>query len=316
MIESPDELELPRAVALAWGVAANPQRGPKRELSIERIVETAIELADDGGLAAVSMSAVAGALGFTPMSLYRYITAKDDLIALMQEVATGSAPESIVEAEGRRATLAEWASQSLELYRRHPWLLDVPVESFPVTPNSLSWLDAVLDGFSGSDVDPGIQLDIVLALTALSRWEATIQRGYSVAAAKGAGTPDDVNSRGAAILAEFVTPEQFPSLAPIIASGAFTGADNPGGDPDAGFRLGLHLLLDGIDAYLTIPAADRRTSEFTAAPADLVPQEVLADRHVREAAKVRREAEKQLREMRKRERQAISAARERIARQK
>ena len=55
--------ELPRGVALAWGVAAHPQRGPKRELSIERIVEAAIEIADAEGLGAVSMSRVAARSG-------------------------------------------------------------------------------------------------------------------------------------------------------------------------------------------------------------------------------------------------------------
>ena len=80
--------ELPRGVALAWGVAAHPQRGPKRELSIERIVEAAIDIADAEGLAAVSMSRVAASLGFTTMSLYRYVTSKDDLILLMQEGAS------------------------------------------------------------------------------------------------------------------------------------------------------------------------------------------------------------------------------------
>ena len=51
--QMPDAVEdaLPRAVALSWGVAERPQRGPKRELSIERIVETAIAIADADGLA-------------------------------------------------------------------------------------------------------------------------------------------------------------------------------------------------------------------------------------------------------------------------
>ena len=88
------ELELPRGVALAWGIAASPQRGPKREMSVERIVEAAVEIADAEGLGAVSMAAVAARLGYTPMSLYRYVTAKDDLILLMQEEATGLPPES------------------------------------------------------------------------------------------------------------------------------------------------------------------------------------------------------------------------------
>ena len=68
------DLELPRGVALAWGVAADPQRGPKREMSVERIVDAAVELADAEGLGAVSMAAVAARLGYTPMSLYRYVT--------------------------------------------------------------------------------------------------------------------------------------------------------------------------------------------------------------------------------------------------
>ena len=55
----PPDPELPRAVALAWGVAANPQRGPKREMSVERIVDVAVELADAVRVSAVSMSAVA-----------------------------------------------------------------------------------------------------------------------------------------------------------------------------------------------------------------------------------------------------------------
>ena len=89
MTDAP-EPELPRGIALAWGIAANPQRGPKREMSVERIVEAAVEIADAEGLGAVSMAAVAARLGFTPMSLYRYVSAKEDLILLMQEEATGA----------------------------------------------------------------------------------------------------------------------------------------------------------------------------------------------------------------------------------
>ena len=84
MTDAPD---LPPRLALAWGVAERPERAPKRELSIERIVDAAIELADADGLGAVSMAKVAQSLGFTTMSLYRYVTSKDDLLLLMQEAA-------------------------------------------------------------------------------------------------------------------------------------------------------------------------------------------------------------------------------------
>ena len=59
------------------GAAARPTEGPKPGLSLERIVQAAVELADAEGIGAVSMARVAGELGFTPMSLYRYVEAKD-----------------------------------------------------------------------------------------------------------------------------------------------------------------------------------------------------------------------------------------------
>src|SRR6478735_6678105 len=114
-----DEPELPRGIALAWGVAANPQRGPKREMSVERIVEAAVEIADADGLGAVSMAAVAARLGYTPMSLYRYVSAKDDLVLLMQEEATGLPSDSIREQEGWRSRLEELYRAQVLVYLRH-----------------------------------------------------------------------------------------------------------------------------------------------------------------------------------------------------
>ena len=50
------DLALPHAVALSWGVAERPQRGPKRELSIERIVDAALDAGDaiDAALRAIT----------------------------------------------------------------------------------------------------------------------------------------------------------------------------------------------------------------------------------------------------------------------
>ncbi|MES1171437.1 MAG: TetR/AcrR family transcriptional regulator, partial [Actinomycetota bacterium] len=132
------EPELPRALALAWGVAAAPQRGPKREMSIERIVEAAIAIADESGLGAVSMSAVAARFDMTPMALYRYVSAKDDLVTLMFEYGTGLPPAIDPEAPWR-ASVELWARAQLARFLAHPWLLDIPIEGAPLTPNGLAW---------------------------------------------------------------------------------------------------------------------------------------------------------------------------------
>jgi AcrR family transcriptional regulator len=49
-------------------------------LDLDTVVDTALGLADDRGLDAVSLRRVAERLGVTPMALYRYVESKDDLL--------------------------------------------------------------------------------------------------------------------------------------------------------------------------------------------------------------------------------------------
>ena len=77
MTESDD---LPRVLQLLWGLDAPGRRGPKPALSLHQIGAAAVRIADAEGLGAVSMSRVAGELGYTTMSLYRYVESKDDLL--------------------------------------------------------------------------------------------------------------------------------------------------------------------------------------------------------------------------------------------
>nr|WP_244163695.1 TetR/AcrR family transcriptional regulator [Rhodococcus koreensis] len=83
----------PRTAELLWGSPDRPKRGPKPALSLERIVATAISMADAEGLATLSMQRLAEDLGFTKMSLYRYTPGKAELTALMLDAALGPAPD-------------------------------------------------------------------------------------------------------------------------------------------------------------------------------------------------------------------------------
>ena len=58
-------------------------------MSLEGIAQAGIEIADAEGIAAVTMERVADALGFTKMSLYRYVPGKNELVALMIDSALG-----------------------------------------------------------------------------------------------------------------------------------------------------------------------------------------------------------------------------------
>src|SRR6476659_9040163 len=77
------EPPLPASLEAAWGLRARSTKGPKPGLSLERIVEAAVALAQREGIGAISMARAAGEVDSSAMSLYRYVAAKDELLALM-----------------------------------------------------------------------------------------------------------------------------------------------------------------------------------------------------------------------------------------
>lgn len=301
--------ELPRGVALAWGVATHPQRGPKRELSIERIVDAAIEIADAEGLGAVSMSRVAASLGFTTMSLYRYVTSKDDLILLMQEGASQpSIPDDTIERDWR-AGITAWVLAIRDAYRAHPWLVDIPISGAPITPNSLLIVDWFLREVRALPLSDGEKMSTLLLMTSYARATSAQERDLGAAAAAAADPADVTGANFFEALAELVTPERFPYLNPLLTAGGYIAV--PGAAPDDSdddFSFGLQRILDGIEHHVGRVESGAPAVE----PARLPPQlELPRDPKVREAAKARREAEKGLREAQKREREAIKRVLER-----
>jgi AcrR family transcriptional regulator len=305
-MSDPLEGGIPHAVALSWGMAANPQRGPKREMSVERIVETAMALADEGGLPAVSMSKVAAALGFTTMALYRYVTSKDDLLLLMQDAACGAMLMPPFDpAVGWRQGLREFALGSAAMLREHPWFMDIPISGVPMTPNNLAIVDWGLGYLSGLALTNQEKMSIVLLLSTYAREVGVVERDMSRAQAE-AGAGRDVPN-AADVLKTLVEEVRFPHLFPVLHAGAYTDQDPPGQEHDD-FGFGLERILDGIEHYLGVrgeaelvpePAADARTYP--------------KDKAVREAVKARREVESKLREALKREREMVKKALEREA---
>jgi AcrR family transcriptional regulator len=300
MSSAPPPPELPRGIALAWGVAANPQRGPKREMTVERIVEAAIEVADAEGLGAVSMAAVAAKLGYTPMSLYRYVSAKDDLVLLMQETATGLPPESVHEVHGWRERLAAIFRAQVQVYLEHPWMIDVPISGSPVTPNSAAYLDAMVGAVAATPLNDEERVAVALQITGHSRWYGIVLAGYARTARESGMSPDEITAYEDNLFSTLITAEEFPALRRAVDAGVFRSSADP-------FAFGFERILDGIAAYIaTLEAGGAHDTEVPwASEPDA---EVLADKRVREARKAVRDAEKALRDARKIERQALADA--------
>src|SRR5690349_6510681 len=68
-----------------WTRPVRGARGPAPGFSLSTIAAAGIDLADRGGLDAVSMRAVASAMGTSAGSLYRYVASRDELLDLMTD---------------------------------------------------------------------------------------------------------------------------------------------------------------------------------------------------------------------------------------
>lgn len=321
---------LPRAVAISWGMVADPQRGPKRELSHERIVEAAIQLADAEGLGAVTMSKVAAALGFTTMALYRYVTSKDDLLDLMADAAAGEVVSGTDQSltdnrkDNRKATpveqdwriqLRRFAAQLRGVYRDHPWLSDLPVSAaLLLTPNNLALADLAMRCMRGLAIPDADKLQLLVLITNHVREYSRVERDFA-----SGGLPDPADGLGE-LVEELVTEDRFPDLAPFVRSGGYLAApsdtDPDHQDPDGDFGFGLEIILDGIAAHAANPGREvvrpqpgwRDDDQATEA---LQLDHVRKDPKVRDANGKRREAEAKLRDARRHEREMIKNALER-----
>jgi len=302
------ELEIPRDLALAWGVAAAPQRGPKREMSVERIVEAAVDIADADGLGAVSMAAVAAKLGYTPMSLYRYVSAKDDLLLLMQEEATGTPPPEIDEIDGWRPRLEALFQAQVLIYLRHPWFLDIPINGSPTTPNSAAWMDASLGALDATALSQEERLAVTLLITGHSRWYGTVLAGYANTARTTGASPEEITEREAALFEALIEADAYPWLHAAMAADVFRSTADP-------FAFGLARILDGVEAYIARlaagDAADRPRTEWVELDDAGIDEKryAAAAKAVRDAEKGVRDAQKLLRQARRAAADALAAAR-------
>jgi AcrR family transcriptional regulator len=238
---------LPASIEAAWGVRERPNKGPRPALSLERIVAAAARVATADGLQAVSMSRVAADLGVSTMSLYRYVGAKDELLALMADLPLEVPPARRGPEEGWRDGLARWARSELGIYRRNPWVLRIPISGPPVTPNAIAWLEVGLDCLRDTGLEEHEKLSVILLVTGYVRNQGLLQADIAAAQAAGAAAADpELMASYGRLLARLTDPERFPALQAVLASGAFDEPD----EADYDFTFGLERVLDGIETLI------------------------------------------------------------------
>lgn len=244
-----DADEIPAQLRRLWGLAAPSKRGRPAELDGPRVVRAAIALADREGITGVTLAKVAKELGYSPMSLYRYMGSMDELLQLMVDAANADTPDFEAAPGDWRAGLRGWADSQLKLAHRHPWLHHVPLTGPPSGPHAIGWLDKGLTVLSDTGLDWGQKIGIITLVSGYVRTFALQSEGMR-RGREGTGMDQkQAEVAWATHLARLIEPERFPQVAALMASDTFTApppppSDDPTADPD--YRYGLERILDGV----------------------------------------------------------------------
>ena len=233
--------DTPPGVALTWGVRPERRTGPRPSLTIERIAQAGIAAADRGGLAAVTMGAVAHDLGCTKMALYRYVDGKADLVAVMFDAAMGEPPRAGPR-RGWHDALRGWTTALLSRYQAHPWAVDVPLGATTLTRNETLWLEAALDALDEVALSLEDKLSLVLLLNGHVLFSAKVARDATPAAGY-----DDPR------LAAAIQRHDLPHVSEVLSGGHLGDRDRGLGD----FEWGLECILAGV-AAAAAPGRRRR----------------------------------------------------------
>ncbi|WP_017608451.1 TetR/AcrR family transcriptional regulator [Nocardiopsis xinjiangensis] len=264
--EQPDPAATTDEIRLLWsGHEPGPaRRGPRPKLTRSEVVTAAVRLADAEGIEAVSMQRVAAALGYTTMSLYRYVDSKDDLLLLMADAAMDATPPGPREDGDWRAGAEEWCLAVVALYRAHPWMVRLPVTGPPSGPNGIRWMEAGLREICAPGLRPSEAVQMLLILTTVLRETLRMEFDMRQAAHRHGQQISDNESAWVQGLLGVLETDAFPTVTRVLGQlGAeedkFGGLDSDserGGGPVEGLGFGLDRILDGIEAYTGGRTAD------------------------------------------------------------
>jgi len=212
----------------------NPGNEARARLNRDKVVGSAIALADASGIESLSMRKLGGELGVEAMSLYNHVSNKGDLTDAMID---GVFAEIDLPSGGTdwRTAMRHRAISVRKVLARHPWATGLMESRTTPGPATLRHHDAVLGilreaGFS-----------IVLAAQASSVLDSYIY-GFVLQERNLPATSMGSTKLAQVILARLAT-QDYPHGAEMTVEHVL----QPGYDHDAEFEFGIDLILDGLE---------------------------------------------------------------------
>ena len=239
------EPTLPPGLDLLWGRREPGSRGPKRGRSVDTVVAAAIAVADAEGLEAVSMARVAAEVGFTTMSLYRYVSSKDELLQLMWNASAREVADLKLTGRGWRRRLLSWSLAQRGALDRHRWITQLPITAPPLGPSSLAFVEIGLQTLEPTGLSDQTKLRVIGLLSEYTLNDARMAHDAARAAeAAGAATPGAADFEQ--LLRLLVDEERFPILYRI----AWSTDPAVTATAEEEFRYGVERILDAVQVLI------------------------------------------------------------------
>jgi AcrR family transcriptional regulator len=206
-------------------------------LNRDRVLRAAVELADEGGIGALTMQGIGRRLGVEAMSLYRHVRNKDDILDGMVDLVFAEIELPADRSSWRTVVRARSISARAAL-RRHPWAITLMESRVAPGPANLRSHEDTLS----------VLLDSGCAATMATHAYNLVDSYVLGFALQEVNLPfsdaEELAAMGDMLIAQ-VPADQYPNFVRVsielLASGFDYGAE---------FEFGLDLILDGIERAL------------------------------------------------------------------
>jgi AcrR family transcriptional regulator len=214
-------------------------------LNKERVLRSAVELADREGVEGLSMRRLSAELGVVPMALYKHVANKDELLDGMIDVVVGEIDPPRADTDWKTAVRERILSARRALLR-HPWASRVMVSRISPTPTLMSYMDSMIAMFTNGGFTIDLTHHVMHAM-------GSRMMGFSQELFNDQSDPD--NPILPAMLEAMSA--TYPSIYQLWRAVSHDDASTvgPGCDDQFEFEFALDLILDGIERLREADAA-------------------------------------------------------------
>jgi AcrR family transcriptional regulator len=229
-----------RKVSSTWDAIVPERNGSG--LTRERIVAAGIAIADQDGLARVSVRRIAAQVNSSPMSLYHYVPSKRDLLNLMLDAVNADFVWPAKTITDWRGVLCHFAWESRRCLKQHPWVNQLRASDPEYGPESIRILEWLLTSLSrvGLDVRTAIRVIGVLFV---------FVNGFVAAESSGSAAPRSAGRRPSVNQPTFSKAILATGNYPHVRRFIEMTAEIP---DDQGFERALNLILNGVTSEIQL----------------------------------------------------------------